>query len=105
MFSKNIFDLAVTCVESAIGIPYDAFMSARKSRYVDARSILVRILKDYGMSEQELSTYMSISQQGVNKLYNNHNLRMRFSPMVRRCYESAYNDFTTTLQRIHNSYN
>lgn len=103
MFSQKIFDLAVNCVENTIGYPF--LGHSHKATLVDARSILVCILKDYGMSEGDLAKYMNISQQGVNKLYNNATYRFKSSQLLKRYYEMANNEFTTTLQRIRFSHN
>lgn len=105
MFSEKIFQTAVKCVESVVGLPYKDFMQTRKAECVDARSILVALLRDYGMREYHISMYMGLTQQCINKLYNNHHLRMRFNPILRQDYLMAHNDFTTIVQRIHSADN
>lgn len=105
MFSQKIFEVAVNSVEDTTGLKFIDFMQTRKSICVDARSILIHILKTYGMRESVISDLTSLTQQGINKLYNNHAYRIKYNSHLKRLSLEAYNTFTTNLQLIDNLHN
>lgn len=72
---KSFYDKAYHTVSSVVGVP-DMFSSNREES-VDARSILIYILSERGVTDSQISLLTGLTRQCVNKLKNSVRLRSR----------------------------
>lgn len=96
-FSMKIVDMyqkVVAVVCQTTGIDEYSMFHSNKEVCVDARSILVNVLTERGITEGEISYLTGLTQQCVNKLKNNFSIRTR-----KGVSQQIYNQFTTSLQR------
>ena len=90
----DMYQKVVAVVCQTTGIDEYSMFHSNKEVCVDARSILVNVLTERGITEGEISYLTGLTQQCVNKLKNNF-----LSAPVNGVSQQIYNQFTTSLQR------
>lgn len=96
-FSMKIVDMyqkVVAVVCQTTGIDEYSMFHSNKEVCVNARSILVNVLTERGITEGEISYLTGLTQQCVNKLKNNFSIRTR-KWSVTTNLQSVYNELTT----------
>ncbi len=95
MKSNEIFSrvLAIICEECDIN---DAILLKSLNRdAVDARCILVCSLSELGLSDDNISAYLMMTRQGVNKLKNTYNMRSKTSYWLKSTKQLISNRIAT----------
>lgn len=94
MGKKELFDRVCASVASALSIELTA---CKKQECVDARTMVVQILVEHGLSEKDIADLLSMTRQGVNKLKNSFSQRMR-----NWYFRNVWESLATNSQRTSN---
>jgi hypothetical protein len=94
MGKKELFDKVCACVSSALGVRIEG---CKKQECVDARTMVVQILVEHGLSEKDIADLLSMTRQGVNKLKNSFPQRMR-----NWYFRNVWESLATNSQRTSN---
>lgn len=81
----------MTSVCSQFGVCYDLLWLTNKEEYVDARSVIVAVMSDNGMTDTEIARTFGKTRQCINKLRNNFKYRLRNKWSVRQTYNTIKN--------------
>lgn len=77
MFKKKILSRIEMIVSNVMNIDTERMLKSRTMECVDARALLIHCLVEKGFSDNEISRYLGITRQGVNKLKNSFDIRLR----------------------------
>lgn len=76
---EEIFMKVREAVIGRTGVQFDDMVSSNKDEHVDARSLFVCLLHEYGLTDTRIGVYIGMTRQGVNKLRNNFHDRKKGS--------------------------
>lgn len=96
-FNMKIVDMyqkVVAIVCQTTGIDEYSMLHSNREVCVDARSILVNVLTEKGVTEGEISYLTGLTQQCINKLKNSFSSRLR-KWSVTTNLQSINNELTT----------
>lgn len=91
---EDFYQNVVGIVCRVTGIDEYNMLHSKKEVCVDARSILINVLTEKGITEGEISYLTGLTQQCVNKLKNNFSMRTRKWSITTNL-QSVYNELTT----------
>lgn len=77
---------------SQFGVCYDLLWLTNKEEYVDARSVIIALMSDNGMTDGEIAHLFGKTRQCINKLRNNFQYRLRNKWSVRQIYNNLKNN-------------
>lgn len=77
MFKKKILSEIEMIVSNVMEVDTESLLKSRTMECVDARALLIHCLAEKGFSDNEISRYIGVTRQGVNKLKNSFDIRLR----------------------------
>lgn len=88
---KDVADVVMERME----VNYYDMLTSNEQRFVDARAMLARALSGRGMNQKVIASMMGLTRQGVNKLINGFDDRVRYSFTLRKAWDDISNEVAT----------
>jgi hypothetical protein len=98
--NKILFDKAIECVTSGLGVTVDHLLSSRAEAATSARSLLISMLSEVGFTDIEIASRLSMSRQAINKLRHGLQVREMNSWSFRMQSCQIRKEYATLKQRI-----
>lgn len=92
MYTDDFFTDVAEKVMERLEVNYYDLTASRERRFVDARAVMVGLLVGGGMSQGEVAGRLGLTRQGVNRLANGLEDRLRWNTLLREVYEDLRNE-------------
>lgn len=92
---EEIYRHVANVVMDIMEVSYYDMLTSKEQRFVEARLMLARALFSRGINQKVIAGFMGLTRQGVNKLINGFEERLRYSFTLRKAWECISNEITT----------
>lgn len=92
---EEIYKDVAEIVMERMEVNYYDMLTSNEQRFVDARAMLAMALAGRGMNQKVIASMMGLTRQGVNKLINGFDDRLRYSFALRKAWDDISNEIAT----------
>ena len=91
----EIFNRVADSVMELMDVNYYDMLTSNEQRFVDARALLVAGLVLQGLPQRVIAEMTGLTRQGVNKLANSLDDRLRYNATLRYAWKELCNELAT----------